>query len=108
MDCSIVRLEAESAVQLLGRVRSDVPAHIHYCLTIARSGHTNDTTLAEIGDVDIPANVPIDFGHTRLALRASAELEAHLIVTWEQGSIECDLGPPVARHSRPSPTRKRP
>lgn len=93
MDCSIVRLEAGSAIQLLGRVRSDVATHIHYCLTIERSGRTSDTTLAEIGDVDIPANVPIDFGHTRLPLRASAELVAHLIVSWEQGSIECDLIP---------------
>jgi hypothetical protein len=103
MDCSIVRLETGSAVHLLGRVRSDIATHIHYCLTIERSGRTSDTTLAEIGDVDIPANVPVDFGHIRLPLRASAELEAHLIVSWEQGSIECDLIPkeaPRDRHSR--------
>lgn len=111
MDCTIIRREAGSAVHLLGRVRSDVSAHIHYCLTIARSGQSGAATLAEIGDVDVRANTPTDFGHTQLSLRADTALDAHLVVTWGEGSMECDLGPasnaPRAKHSPRAKNKRR-
>jgi hypothetical protein len=90
MDCTIVRLEAGSAVQLLGLVMSDVPARIHYVLTIAQSGNTGDSKISEIGDIDVQPNVPTEFGHTRLPL-ADNRVEAHLTVTWQDGKIDCDL-----------------
>lgn len=110
MDCTIVRVEAGSTIQLLGRVSSDVAAHIHYCLTIGGTGRAGDATLAEIGDVDLTANVPAEFGHTRLPLRTGAAVQARLIVTWDRGSIECDLIPPTqpdARHPTTGRTRPR-
>jgi len=108
MDCAIVRLEADSSVQLLGRVSSDIAARIHYCLTIGDTGDPGGATLAEIGDVDLTANVPAEFGHTRLPLRTGAALQAHLIVTWDSGSIECDLIPPPATPRRRAMQTKRP
>lgn len=102
MDCTIVRVEAGSSVQLLGRVSSDVAARIHYCLTIGGRGQSSEATLAEIGDVDLVANVPTEFGHTQLPLRAGAAIQAHLIVTWDRGSIECDMIPPEMPQRRRS------
>ncbi|MDC9823449.1 curli-like amyloid fiber formation chaperone CsgH [Devosia sp. ZB163] len=90
MDCTIVRLEAGTGVQLLGLAVSDAPARIHYVLTVAQSGNAGASMISEIGDVDVPPHIPTEFGHTRLPLR-DTQLDAHLIVTWEEGKIECDL-----------------
>lgn len=90
MDCTIVRLEAGSAVQVLGMAMSEVPAHIQYVLTISQSGNGDNSTVSEIGAMDVPPLVPVEFGHTHLP-RREARLDAHLTVTWENGKIECDL-----------------
>jgi hypothetical protein len=90
MDCTIVRLEAGTGVQLLGLAVSDVSARIHYVLTVAQSGSAGDSVISEIGDVDVSPHMPTEFGHTRLPLR-DTQLDAHLTVTWDSGKIECDL-----------------
>ena len=79
---------------MLGRVQSDHPARIHYCLTIEPHGHPGASpTLAEIGDVDVNPNEPAEFGHTLLPLRAGTEVDAHLVISWDGGKMECGLAP---------------
>ena len=69
---------------------SDVPARIRYVLSIFQSGNDGDSTMSEIGDVDVLPFIPVEFGHTCLPL-ADVQLDAHLVVTWENGKIECGL-----------------
>jgi hypothetical protein len=90
MDCTLVRLEAGSAVQVLGLALSDVPARIEYVLTISQSGDGPDSTLSEVGGVDVLPDIPVAFGHTRVP-RGTPQIDAHLVVTWPNGTIECDL-----------------
>lgn len=91
MICSIVKVDSDSSVHLAGRAWSQVATRIRYCFVVAQSGEAGETKLAELGELDLPADQPIDFGHTKLAIQADCVYDAHLVVSWESGEMECGL-----------------
>ena len=93
MNCSIVRIDADSTVQLVVRVWSAVSTRIRYCFIVAQTGQAGESRLAELGELELTANQPADFGHTLLAARADSVYDARLVVKWDSGEVECGLIP---------------
>ncbi|HEY0918578.1 curli-like amyloid fiber formation chaperone CsgH [Devosia sp.] len=93
MDCSIVRVNADSTVQLVGRVLSVVATRIRYCFVVAQSSQSGEARLAEVGELELRANQATDFGHTLLRLQPDQFYDAHLVVCWDEGEVECRLAP---------------
>ena len=91
MDCSIIRVNADSSVQLLGRVLSVVATRVRYCFVVAQSSQAGEARLTEVGELDLCANQAAEFGHTLLTLQPDQSYDAHLVVRWDSGEGECIL-----------------
>lgn len=93
MNCAIVRVDTLSAVELVARVESDVATRIQYCFTVVRRGEAGETTVAEMGTLEVLSDIPAEFGQTSLTIRSGNDFKAHLLVTWDGGRMECELNP---------------
>ena len=77
-------------MHLAARACSAEAMRIQYCFVVAQASDASETKLAEVGEIELSANQPADFGHTNVLTK---RYDAHLVVRWERGEMECGLLP---------------
>lgn len=89
VNCGINRFDTEGIAHLTGRACADVAMRIRYCMMVAQADDSNETKYAELGEIDLAANQPMDFAHTEI--NAGRSYDVRLIISWDDGSMECQL-----------------